>query len=184
MATPPTSTKMASEHRRAAVRRVIVAAIALVAALGSAFLWWRTSHVDRNGHIPQPNLAVNVPCLLLQATALRNGLHCVCMTGYPKWKLAAQFERQTYIHEPGYARAHNITCAGFRFVVLTRTLNDTDSIIWPFGAVVFPYWFLGAFFSCVFLYCAARTCFRSPTKTIEPSNVASLAVPEKSALGT
>ena len=184
MTTPPTSTTITSEHRRASVRRVVVAAIALVAALRSAFLWWRTSHIDRNGRIPQPNLAVNVPCLLLQATALRNGLHCVCMTGYPKWKVAAQFERQTYIHEPGYARARSFSCAGFRFVVLTNTLDDTDSILSPFAAAVFPYWFLVSFFSFVSLYCATKTRFRSSTKTVAHSNTTPLAVPEKSAAGT
>ena len=166
MTTHSTATTKPSEYRRAAMR-IIVVAIALVAALGSAFLWWRTSHVDQNGHIPQPNLAVNVPCLLLQTTALQNGLHCVCMTGYPKWMLAAQFERQTHIHEPGYARAHNISFAGFRFVVLTRRLDDSDSILSPFGAVVFPYWFLVSVFSFASLYFAARACFRSHTKTDE-----------------
>lgn len=166
MTTHSTATTKPSEYQRAAMR-IIVVAIALVAALGSAFLWWRTSHVDQNGHIPQPNLAVNVPCLLLQTTALQNGLHCVCMTGYPKWMLAAQFERQTHIHEPGYARAHNISFAGFRFVVLTRRLDDSDSILSPFGAVVFPYWFLVSVFSFASLYFAARACFRSHTKTDE-----------------
>ena len=122
MTAHPVSTPRPSANKLASLRG-IVAAIALAAALGSAFLWWRTSHIDRNGRIPQPNIAVNVPCLLLQATALQNGLHGVCMTGYPKWKLAAQFERQTHIHEPGYARAHNISWAGFRFVVLLGGLT-------------------------------------------------------------
>ena len=156
MTTAPTSTKKASNHPPGTVRRGVVAAIALAATMGSAFLWWRTSHIDRNGRIPQPNLGVNVPCLLLQATALRNGLHCVGMTGYPKWNVGIQFERQTYIHEPGYDRAQSISSAGIRFVLLTHTLDKTDSILPPFIAVVFPYWFLVGFFSFMFLYLAAR----------------------------
>ena len=148
--------------RLASIRRSVVTAFAFAAALGSAFLWWRTSHVDRNGHIPQPNLGVNVPGVLLQATGLRNGLHCVGMTGYPG-RFSVQFERQTHIHEPGYARAdRNVAIAGFRFVLLTQTRDKTDSILSPFGAVVFPYWFLVSFFSCAFLYRVCRPGRRSP----------------------
>lgn len=133
--------------------RRFVTIFLFVAAIGSAFVWWRTSHADRNGRIPKPNFGVNVPSMLLQATGLRNGLHCVCMTGYSKWQLSVQFKRQTHIHEPGYARSNtNVSFAGFRFVALTQTLDRTDSILPPFCAVVFPYWFLVSFFSSLSLH--------------------------------
>ena len=153
--------------RLAPIRRAVVTAFVFAAALGSGYLWWRTSHVDRNGHIPQPNLGVNVPGFLLQATALRNGLHCVGMSGYPRGKLSVQLERQTHTHEPGYARAdHNVAIAGFRFVLLTQTLDRTDSILSPFCAVVFPYWFLVSFFSGAFLYRVGRS-WRGSVKSTE-----------------
>jgi hypothetical protein len=157
--TSPTKLEHATQPSRlASVRRSVVTAFVLIAALGSTFLWWRTCHTDRDGRIPHPNLGINVPCLLLQATALENGLHCVCMTGYPKWKIAIQFERQTHIHEPGYARAdYNISFAGFRFVLLTRMLDNTDSILSPFCAIVFPYWFLVSSFSGLLLFRAWRS---------------------------
>jgi hypothetical protein len=158
--------------------------LALLAAIGSAFLWWRTSHIDRNGQIPKPALAIHVPGLLLQATARENGLHFVCLTGYPKRNLQIQFERQTYIHEPGYARANSISGAGFRFVILTRTLNETDSILFPFGAVVCPYWFLVSFFSCLFVYLLSRI-FRSSLKNADTAaHGSSSAAPAESAKST
>lgn len=180
MTTPATLQHATPPSRRGSALRFFVTACVLVAAVGSAFLWWRTSHTDRNG----PNLGVNVPCLLLQATALENGLHCVCMTGYPKKKLSVQFERQTHIHEPGYARAGtNISFAGFRFVLLTHTLNKTDSVLPPFGALVFPYWFLVSIFSGLFLYrfwlprCGAFKCKN------DSANGSSSSLPTKSAQG-
>ena len=175
----------APSSRLASVRRSVVTAFVLVATLGSAFLWWRTSHIDRNGHIPRPNLGVNVPYFLLQATALKNGLHCVCMSGYPKTRLSAQFERQSHIHEPGYARAdNNVSIAGFRFVLLTRRLDNSDSILSPFCAIVFPYWLLVSFFSGVFL-CRARLFWcRSLKSYDDPADDSLTALPPESAQGT
>src|SRR5687768_1709756 len=131
-----------SAGRRRSWRRSVAAVVCLVAAVGSAALWWRATHVDDNGQIPQPTLAVKAPYVLLQAAGLRNGLHCVGMTGNPQSSFSVHLERQTHLHEPGYARAGGVAFAGFRFVVLTRTLGDTDSILSPFVAVVLPYWFL------------------------------------------
>lgn len=185
MTTPKTLQQPKPPSRQAYVPRSVVTAFVLVAALGSAFLWWRTSNTDRNGRIPHPNLGINVPCLLLQATALENGLHCVCMTGYPKWKLAAQFERQTHIHEPGYSRAnYNISFAGFRFVLLTCTLDKTDSILSPFCAVVFPYWLLVSFFSGMLLCRFWLSRCRSLKSKGDSANDSSFALPTEAGQGT
>lgn len=149
--------------RRRRIRPFILMVLALIGAIGSVFLWWRTSHVDQNGHLPKPALAIHLPFVLLQATARENGVHFVCMTGYPKGRLGIQFERQTYLHEPGYARAKSVSAAGFRFVILTCTLSSTDAILSPFVALVSPYWFLAGLFTCLFVYVVA-------TRLLGPSN--------------
>lgn len=132
-------------------RRLIVTGLCLVLLAGAAALWWRTTHIDRHGHLPKPAMALCVPGGFLQGTGMRDGLHCICMRDHLSRTVSIQFERATYLGNAGYHGATVVQFGGFTGAILTKTYNETDYILSPYAALVLPYWFLVATFGCAFL---------------------------------
>ena len=134
-----------------AARSFLLLTVSLLAVLGFAVLWWWSTHPDKQGRIPQPSLAVQVPKLLVQFTGRQDGLHCIVLPGYGrKWSLA--FERRFRIGESTYQRAWNGTLLGVRFVSLTREIYDGDMSFRPFRALILPHQFLMIFSGCLSAY--------------------------------
>ena len=124
----------------------LLSIVAAACAVLAGFVWWRATNIDYYGRIPRPAVAVQIPMLTFQTMGRRNGLHCVCYASSP-WRFALQFEPKTYLHEPGYRRAKYASAAGFGIAVLSHRLEDSDSILSPFAALILPHWFVVVFFA-------------------------------------
>jgi hypothetical protein len=142
----------ALQPRRRKWRAVASGVFCGVLFVGTLVLWAVTSHIDRNGHLPTPAVVFRVPGGFFQAVGMRGGLHLIAMRQQGRRVVAIEFERATYLGNAGYHRGAIASWGGFTFVLLTRTLHDSDLILSPHVAVALPYWFLAAAFGCALLF--------------------------------
>lgn len=131
--------------------RRAMAAVFFVLLVSATGLWLFTSGIFCRPQ-PKPSLAVRAPRLLLQATALDNGVHHLCLWQQSNRHTSIQFDRVTYLGNAGYRHGFVASFLGFTFAILKQASGGTDYIVSPHAAVVLPYWFLIIISSLGFLW--------------------------------
>lgn len=148
----PSTEPVARTRIRGWYRRLFLRVFSSALLIGAVVLWWATAHIDRNGRLPKPVVAIGVPGGFFQARGLQDGLHVLCMRNSWRRGFSVQFESMSYLGNAGYHYGELWTCGGFTFVLLTETIHDYDVIQSPYAAMVFPYWFLVSACACLLLY--------------------------------
>jgi hypothetical protein len=105
-------------------------------------IWLWASAIHHYRPFRRPSCAVRLRSLLLQATALDNGVHLLCLRDESSRAVSIRFERLSFLGNAGYHNGTVISFLGFTVAILTHTDGGRDYIVPPHAAVVLPYWLL------------------------------------------
>jgi hypothetical protein len=115
-------------------------------------IWLWASAIHHYRPFRRPSCAVRLRSLLLQAAALDNGVHLLCLRDESNRAVSIRFERVSFLGNAGYHYGRVISFLGFTVAILTHIDGGIDYIVPPHAAVVLPYWFL----TIVFGYASLR----------------------------